>query len=61
MTSASDNCAFYHQTKTPIDFYYKRGLNPISLIQQSKILPVELIRTHNAYAIKSYTHTHIYI
>ena len=37
--------ALYHQTKTPISSWYKRGLNFRSLIQPSKILPVELTRT----------------
>ena len=34
--------AFYHQTKTPISFWCKQGLNPRSLIQPSETLPVEL-------------------
>ena len=38
--------ALYHQTKTLISFWYRRGLNPRSLIQPSEILPVELTRTH---------------
>ena len=38
--------ALYHQTKTTISFWYKRGLNPRFLIQPSEILPVELTRTH---------------
>ena len=38
--------AFYHQTKTPINFWWKQELNPISLIQLSKALLVELIRTY---------------
>ena len=37
---------FYHQTKIPISFWYKRGLNSISLIQPSEILPIELVGTH---------------
>ena len=36
--------AFYHQTKTPISFWCRRGLKPKSLI--SETLTVELIRTH---------------
>ena len=39
--------AFCHQTKTPISFWCRRGLNPKSLIQPSETLPVELVRTHN--------------
>ena len=38
--------ALYCQTKTLISFWYKRGLNPISLIQPSETLPVELTGTH---------------
>ena len=38
--------AFYHRTKIPISFWCRRGLNPKSLIQPSKILPIELIGTH---------------
>ena len=34
--------AFYHQTKTPIGFWCRRGLNTRSLIQPSETLPVEL-------------------
>ena len=37
---------FYHQTKTPIGFWYRQGLDPRSLIQLLKILPVELTETH---------------
>ena len=37
---------FYHQTKTTIGFWYRRGLNPRSLIQPLETLPVELTRTH---------------
>ena len=44
MESASDNS--FHQTKTPISFLYKLGLNLKSLIQLSKILPVKLIGTY---------------
>ena len=44
MASAFDDCALYHQTKIPIGFWYKRGLNPKSLIQPSETLPVALIR-----------------
>ena len=38
--------ALYHQTKTPISFWYRRGLNSRSLIQPSETLPVELTGTH---------------
>ena len=38
--------AFYHQTKTPISFWCRWGLNPRSLIQPLEILPVELTGTH---------------
>ena len=44
-----------HQTKTLINFWYKRELNPKSLIQPSKILlieltlPIDLTRTHLFY------------
>ena len=38
--------AHYYQTKTPISFWCRRGLNPRSLIQPPKTLPVELTRTH---------------
>ena len=40
--------ALYHQTKTPISFWCKRGMNPRSLIQPSETLPVELTETHNS-------------
>ena len=36
----------YHQTKTSISFWYRRGLNPKSLIQPSETLAVELVGTH---------------
>ena len=38
---------FYHQTKTPISFWCRQGLNSRSLIQSSETLPVELTVTHN--------------
>ena len=44
MESASNNCALYHQTKTPIGFWSGQELNPTSFIQPSKTLLVELIR-----------------
>ena len=39
----------YHQTKTLISFWYRRGLNPRSLIQLSEILPIELTGTHHYF------------
>ena len=36
----------YHQSKTPISFWYRRRLNLRSLIQPSEILPIELTETH---------------
>ena len=36
----------YHQIKTPISFWCKRGLNPRSLIQLSKTLSIELTEIH---------------
>ena len=36
----------YHQIKTPINFWCRRGLNPRSLIQLSKTLSIELTGTH---------------
>ena len=36
----------YHQTKIPISFWCRQGLNPKSLIQPSETLPIELTRTH---------------
>ena len=38
--------ALYHQSKTSISFWCRRGLNPRSLIQPSKTLLVKLTRTH---------------
>ena len=37
--------ALYHQTKTPISFWCRWGLNLRSLIQPLEILPVELTET----------------
>ena len=45
MTSAPDDI-LYHQIKTAINFQCRRGLNPKSLIQPSKTLPVEQTETH---------------
>ena len=39
--------ALYHQTKIPIDFWCKWGLNSRFLIQSLETLPVELIGTHS--------------
>ena len=36
----------YHQTKTPIGFWYRQELNPRSLTQPLETLPVELTGTH---------------
>ena len=36
----------YYQTKTPISFWCRRGLNPRSFIQPSETLSVELTGTH---------------
>ena len=47
MTSALDNNTLYHQTKTPIDFWYKWELNLKSLIQPLETLRVELIEIRN--------------
>ena len=44
MASAFYDCALYHQTKIPIGFWYRRGLNARSLIQLSETLPVALIK-----------------
>ena len=41
----------YHQTKKPINFWYRRGLNHRSLIQPLEILPVELTETHTTNSI----------
>ena len=38
--------ALYQLTKTPVNFWYRRGLNPKSLIQLSETLPIELTGTH---------------
>ena len=46
MASALDDSS-YHQTKTPINFWCKWGMNPKSLIQPLKTLSVELTKTHN--------------
>ena len=47
----------YHQTKTPISFWCRRGLNPRSFIQSSETLPVDLTRTHK----KMYNLNHIIV
>ena len=43
--------ALYYQTKTPISFLCRQGLNPRSLIQPSEILSVELTETHHVLII----------
>ena len=53
MASAPDD-ALYHQTKTPIGFWYRRGLHPRSLIQLSETLPIELTGTHEIIKIDNY-------
>ena len=52
MTFAFDD-SFYHQTKTLIGFWCRRGLNPRFVIQPSETLPVELTETHKLNPIKS--------
>ena len=47
MASAPDD-TLYHQTKIPIGFWYRRELNPKSLIQPSETLPIKLTRTHQS-------------
>ena len=37
----------HHQAKKPISFLCRQRLNPISLIQQSETLPIELNGTHH--------------
>ena len=49
MTSAL-NDVLYHQTKIPIGFWCRRGLNPRSLIQPLETLPVKLTGIHNRVA-----------
>ena len=44
--------SFYPHTKTPIGFWYRQGLNPKSIIQLQKTLPVELIGTHLSCEVK---------
>ena len=46
MASAS-KISLYYQTKTPISFWCKRGLNSRSFIQLSETLPAELSGTHS--------------
>ena len=46
MASSSDSCTYFYQTKTLIDFWYKRSLNPKYLIQLSKTLLIKLSETH---------------
>ncbi|KAL0007290.1 hypothetical protein SO802_008792 [Lithocarpus litseifolius] len=62
MASAFDDYALYHQTKTPIGFWCRRGLNPKSLIQPSETLPVVLIRytliIYREMELQHYRHEH---
>ena len=50
--------ALYHQTKTPISSWCRRGLIHRSLIQPSETLLVELTGTHNSklYLVSLYLH-----
>ena len=43
MSSSPNNRSFIIRPKTPVNIWYKRGLNSRSLIQLSKILPIESI------------------
>ena len=38
---------FYHQTKTLIDFWYRRRINSKFLIKPSETLPIKLTETPN--------------
>ena len=40
---------FYHQTKTPINFWCRWGLNFRSFIQSLETLSIELAETYNYY------------
>ena len=53
--------ALYHQTKTPISFYCRRGLNSRSLIQPLETLPVKLTGTHHWYLQVSFYFLLIYL
>ena len=52
MTSVSNDCALYYQTKTSIGFSCRHELNHRSLIQLSEFLPVELIEIDNYQEVK---------
>ena len=52
MVSTFDGSFLYHQIKTPINFWCRRGLNPRSVIQPSETLPFELTETHKLNPIK---------
>ena len=41
LLSDQDTC---HQTKTPISFWYRQGLNPRSLIQPSKTIQLSYVK-----------------
>ena len=45
----------YHQTKTPIGFLCKQGLNLRSFIQPSETIPVKLTGTHNLMSNLKFT------
>ena len=51
----------YHQTKTPISFWCRRGLNPRSFIQSLEILPVELVGTYNIGSLNTLIYMYIFI
>ena len=53
--------AHYHQTKTLISFWCRRGLNPRSLIPPSETLPIELTRTHMFITFLKYFHNKSYV
>ena len=61
MTSVYDDCVFYHKTNIPIDFLCRRRLNLKSLIQSSKILAVELTRTHISQILRCNLHCKIHM
>jgi len=44
MTSASDDCTLYYQTKTLINFWYSRKLNPKFFIQPLETLKIKLTK-----------------
>ena len=46
LMASAPNDSSYHQSKTPINFWCKQGLNFRFLIQLSETLPIELTKTH---------------